>query len=92
MIGRQRLRMNKGWKFQRGQMSVLPEGRMHNDICLAVKAGGLGGPAGNGYPTEEWETVEIPHDWSVAADFEKRNLMVMGISPEGKAGTDFRSG
>ena len=61
--------LNEGWKFINEQLSVLPEGRGHNQIYGFSKAGGARGPAAAAFDDSGWETVSIPHDWVTAMGF-----------------------
>lgn len=69
---RERLSMNKDWLFHLGEV----EGKLsstHDVIYGQAKAGGLKGPGGLEWNDNEWDMVQLPHDWSFRLPFDREH-------------------
>ena len=75
--------MNRGWKFRKENISVLPEGREHDDIYDYAKAGGSKGPAELSYDDSGWADTVLPHDWVTAEPFMKEAALNHGYKERG---------
>lgn len=69
---RERLSMDKDWQFHLGDAEQLNE-NSHNVVYGNAKAGGCRGPASIEWNDNEWEKVQIPHDWSYQLPFDREN-------------------
>ena len=78
------LSMNKDWSFHLGDVKDV-HGLSHNDIYSGSKAGAVKGVPQSDYDTSSWETVSLPHDWSVKQPFDKNGSPSWGYKPKGKA-------
>ncbi|WP_156043015.1 beta-galactosidase GalA [Robinsoniella sp. KNHs210] len=85
MENREQLRLEKGWMFHKGDLSVLPEERTHTDLYSFAKEGGCKGPAARTYSMDDWLPVEVPHDWVVSESFDKEEAYAHGSKARGKA-------
>jgi beta-galactosidase len=79
---RVRLSMDKGWRFHLGDLSCSDESK-HAGAVNLTKAGGIGGPAGADYNDENWQLVDIPHDWAVEQEFSQDEIVNQGYKPRG---------
>lgn len=80
---RKRLSLNSDWKFHLGEISSV-HGNGHGEIYNMAKAGASAGVPQGDYDISEWETVQIPHDWSIRQPFGKENVADWGYKPRGK--------
>ncbi len=85
MEQRERLRLERGWKFTQTQQSVLPQTRTHSDLYSYAKAGGARGPASASFQARDWQTVTIPHDWQLLSPFDAAQSYAQGYKARGKA-------
>jgi beta-galactosidase len=71
--GRQRISMDKGWRFALGNAAD-----PHKDFDFATvpfffaKAGYGDGPASVKFDDRAWRSVDLPHDWAVELPFDSR--------------------
>jgi len=66
---RQRLLMDWGWKFFKGEPPI--ESHLSkNAIYSGSKAESGRGPARRLYNDFDWESLRLPHDWAVAEEFD----------------------
>lgn len=83
MVVRERLSMDKDWSFHLGEVPY-QLGKSHHEVYTFAKAGGIQGPAGMEWNDNEWETVQLPHDWSYKQDFDRVNgVPSSGYKPRG---------
>jgi len=68
---RQRFSLDKGWRFSKGDFTILPKDLSHNSVYGFAKAGGASGVAAQNYADQDWEEINLPHDWQVSEDFDK---------------------
>jgi beta-galactosidase len=80
---RERLLLDFDWKFHHGEVAVAAP-TTHGDVYGASKANGARGPAGTSFSDQEWETVDLPHDWVVGGTFDSANIMNQGYLARGK--------
>ena len=78
------LSMDNDWSFHLGDIA-LPPVQTHDEICLSSKAGGSRGVPQRDFDTEDWEVVQLPHDWAVRQPFDKELCASWGYKPRGKA-------
>lgn len=84
MKGRIRLSMDKDWSFYLGEIPV-QQGNSHGDIYNTSKAGSCQGVPQADFDAREWETVDLPHDWSVRQPFDPEGAPSWGYKTRGKA-------
>lgn len=76
--------LDKQWKFHNGDIPM-PFINTHSQTYMAAKAGGRIGAASSDYDKTTWETVDIPHDFAVANEFEEKWGPSVGYKKRGKA-------
>lgn len=69
---RERLSMDKDWLFHYGELQRNDESS-HDAIYGNAKAGGLKGAASIEWNDNEWDTVQLPHDWSYQLPFDREH-------------------
>ncbi len=67
--GRERLSMDFGWKFHLGHPYDSEKDFGYQDD--GSKAGGADGPMDPNFKADDWQTVDLPHDWVVALEMDK---------------------
>ena len=82
-VKRERLLLDFDWKFHRGEVAVAAP-TTHGEVYGATKSNGARGPAGTSFSDQEWETVNLPHDWVVGGTFDPANNMNQGYLARGK--------
>ena len=80
---RERLLLDFDWRFHRGDVAVAPP-TTHSEVYSATKSNGARGPAGTHFWDQEWEAVNLPHDWAVGQGFDPANTMTQGYVARGK--------
>ncbi len=78
------LSLDKDWSFHLGEVDS-GAGLSHNDIYSGSKAGAVKGVPQSDFDVSGWETVSLPHDWSVRQPFDKNGSPSWGYKPKGKA-------
>ncbi len=81
---RKRLLLDCDWKFHLGEISQ-NIGKGHGDIYNLSKAGSCPGVPQGDFDTSHWETVQLPHDWSILQPFSENNVADWGYKSRGKA-------
>lgn len=78
--------MDEDWSFHLGEVNI-KIGNSHGDIYGTSKAGSVKGPPQSDFDTSDttWQTVNIPHDWSVRQPFDKAGAPSWGYKPKGCA-------
>ena len=76
--------MDKDWAFHLGEVQS-GAGLSHNDIYSGSKAGAVKGVPQSDFDVNGWETVNLPHDWSVKQPFDRNGSPSWGYKPKGKA-------
>ncbi len=76
--------LDKEWKFHNGDIPI-PFANTHTVTYMAAKAGGRLGAASPDYDKSSWETVDLPHDFAVANEFDERYGPATGYKKRGKA-------
>lgn len=76
--------MDKDWSFHLGDIP-LHLGVDHGTIYGLAKAGACRGVPAADFNAGDWETVTLPHDWSVKREFDKNGSPSWGYKPKGKA-------
>lgn len=76
--------LDKGWSFSLGARDEGIESA-HCDIYNHAKAGSCRGAPQSAFNSTSWETVDLPHDWSVKQPFDKDGIGSWGYKPKGSA-------
>lgn len=80
---RERLSMDKDWQFHLGDAELLNESS-HNVVYGNAKAGGSRGPASIEWNDNEWDQVQLPHDWSYQQPLDRdHGVADFGYYPRG---------
>lgn len=66
---RQRLSLDRGWRFHQGDIAVPPI-RDHEAAYAHAKAGNAEGAAASDYDDAAWASVTLPHDWALSQPFD----------------------
>ena len=66
---RERLSMDFGWKFHLGHPYDAEKDLGYRES--GSKTGGADGPANPDFKDNDWQTVDLPHDWAVALEVDK---------------------
>jgi beta-galactosidase len=82
--GRERLSLDRGWLFHRGDIPF-PVPANHDQTYLAAKAGGATGAAGIRFDDSAWRRLDLPHDYGVEGPFDPRANVSQGYRPRGIA-------
>ena len=77
-----RLSLDPDWRFYLGD-AVRSQGKNHGNVYDFTKAGGVGGPAKTDYNDNNWEVVNLPHDWAVYQDFSREAMTNQGYKARG---------
>jgi len=75
-----RLTMDWGWKFHRGDIELAPP--KTGETYGYTKAGAATGPAGVKYDDSGWRTVDLPHDFVVETPFDPNANGDQGYHPK----------
>ena len=72
--GRERLRLDRGWRFALGHASdpVRDFGHGTGYFSYLAKTGFGDGPASPLFDDRGWRQVDLPHDWAVEAPFDPK--------------------
>lgn len=92
--GRERIRMDRGWRFALGHASESARDFGHNTgyFSYLAKTGYGDGPASDWFDDRAWRLVDLPHDWAVEAPFDRNAKASHGYKavgngfPEGSVG------
>jgi len=76
--------MDKDWSFRIGEIEEGIE-NAHCDIYSHSKAGSCRGVPKAAFNVSGWETVTLPHDWSVKTAFDKNATASWGYKTKGNA-------
>jgi beta-galactosidase len=85
IAGRERLLLDFGWRFHLGDADdpALDFGYGHGEAY--AKTGELFAPARGNFNDNDWEPVDLPHDWAVALPFvDDPQLVAQGSKPLGR--------
>lgn len=78
----ERLSLDKGWKFNLGDIAF-PIIKGHNETYGNAKAGKSWGAAAPGYDDSSWRTLNLPHDWAVEGAFNPDANLSQGYRDRG---------
>lgn len=69
--------MDLDWRFQlvKEEKKIVKD---HSDIYISNKSGIMSGIAGKEYADNDWEKVNIPHDYYVGIGYDKNNIKPQG--------------
>lgn len=79
---RERLSLNKGWRFYQGDIAF-PEIKGHGMSYGNAKAGKSWGAAAPEYDDTDWRMVNLPHDWAVEQPFDSTANLSQGYRQRG---------
>lgn len=84
--GRERLRLDAGWRFALGHAADSARDFGHNTgyFSYLAKTGFGDGPASPQFDDRAWRTVQVPHDWAVELPFDPRGQASHGYKPLGR--------
>ena len=82
--GRERLSLNRGWRFHLGDIPF-PVIRGHPDSYSNAKAGRALGAAAPEHDDTTWRELDLPHDWAVEGPFDPNENLSQGYRPRGIA-------
>lgn len=82
--GRERLSLNRGWRFHLGDIPF-PVIRGHPDSYSNAKAGRALGAAAPEHDDTAWRTLDLPHDWGVEGPFDPTENLSQGYRQRGYA-------
>jgi beta-galactosidase len=71
--GRERIRMDRGWRFALGHASDRARDFGHGTgyFSYLAKTGYGDGPASTWFDDRAWRLVDLPHDWAVETPFDR---------------------
>jgi beta-galactosidase len=74
--------LDKGWRFHLGDIPF-PEIKGHGNSYANAKAGKAWGAAAPEYNDKNWQTVTLPHDWSVELPVDSNENVSQGFRTRG---------
>jgi beta-galactosidase len=80
--GRSRFDMDREWRFHFGDI-LPPYEKGHGHCYATAKAGGARGAAHEGWNDNEWEPVDLPHDWRLNLGFDPETRPSQGYKQRG---------
>ncbi|MBW8848303.1 MAG: DUF4982 domain-containing protein [Burkholderiales bacterium] len=80
--GRERLSLDSGWLFHRGDIPTPPI-KGHGNSYGQAKAGGAGGAASPEFDDSDWRRLDLPHDWAVENPFDRNENVSQGYRARG---------
>ncbi|MDO4621123.1 MAG: glycoside hydrolase family 2 TIM barrel-domain containing protein [Lachnospiraceae bacterium] len=75
--------LNRDWRFIEERIPVIPKGISHDEVYGYSKAGSAKGPAAADFDDEDWERVNLPHDWLVKKPYAEDAIMSAGYKHRG---------
>jgi hypothetical protein len=79
---RKRLSLDRGWRFQEGDIPF-PVIKGHQPSYNNAKAGQAWGAAAPNFDDSAWKTVDLPHDWAVEQPFDQNANISQGYRARG---------
>ena len=79
---RERLSLDQGWLFHRGDIA-LPPIRGHGASYNNAKAGNAPGAAAAEFDDSDWRRLDLPHDWAVEGGFDRNENLSQGYRARG---------
>lgn len=85
-VGRERLRLNDGWRFSLGHATDAQKdfGHATGYFSYLAKTGFGDGPAAAVFDDRGWRIVQVPHDWAVELPFSERGSHSHGYKALGR--------
>ncbi|HEX2099433.1 MAG TPA: beta galactosidase jelly roll domain-containing protein, partial [Candidatus Synoicihabitans sp.] len=85
-LGRERVRLDEGWRFALGHASDYAQDFNHGTSYFSylAKTGFGDGPASERFDDRAWREVRIPHDWAVELPFDPRGQASHGYKSIGR--------
>jgi beta-galactosidase len=84
--GRERMRLDRGWRFALGHASDPARDFGHGTgyFSYLAKAGFGDGPASPLFDDRGWRSIDLPHDWAVEAPFDPKASPSHGFKAVGR--------
>lgn len=79
---RERLSLDAGWLFHRGDVPTPPI-RGHGASYNSAKAGGVVGAAAPDFDDSGWRRLDLPHDWAVEGGYDATENLSQGYRARG---------
>ena len=79
---RERISLDQGWRFHRGDIPF-PVISGHGASYNNAKAGTAGGAAARQYKDGDWPQVDLPHDWAIEGTVDEKNNLAQGFRARG---------
>jgi beta-galactosidase len=80
--GRQKLSLDKGWRFHFGDIPF-PVIKGHGMTYISAKAGRAWGAAAPDFDDTNWRLLNLPHDWAVEQPFDSTANLSQGYRQRG---------
>jgi len=81
-MARERLSLDQGWRFHRGDIPF-PVVSGHEASYNNAKAGTARGAAASQYKDDDWARVDLPHDWAIEGTVDEKNNLAQGFRARG---------
>lgn len=79
---RERLSLDAGWLFHRGEVPPPPV-KGHGASYHQAKAGGVVGAGGAEFDDSDWRRLDLPHDWAIENAFDRQENASQGYRARG---------
>lgn len=79
----ERFCLDRNWRFTKTPHSVLPRIITHDTVYAYAKGDGAQGPAMLNFNDEDWQCVDLPHDWQHTEPFEMTGVVSHGYQRTG---------
>ena len=79
---RERLSLDQGWLFHRGDIAFPPING-HAASYSNAKAGNASGAAATDFDDSDWRLLDLPHDWAVEGGFDPNENLSQGYRARG---------
>ncbi|HEX5685166.1 MAG TPA: beta-galactosidase GalA [Ideonella sp.] len=80
--GRERLSLDAGWLFQRGDVTAPPV-KGHGSSYHQAKAGGAVGAGAPDFDDSGWRRLDLPHDWAIENPLDRNENASQGYRARG---------
>ena len=80
--GRERLSLDAGWLFHRGEVPAPPV-KGHGASYHQAKAGGAVGAAAPDFDDSAWRRLDLPHDWAIENPLDRNENASQGYRARG---------
>ena len=79
----ERFCLDRNWRFTKTPHSVLPRIITHDTVYAYAKGDGAQGPAMLNFNDEDWQCVDLPHDWQHTEPFDMTGVVSHGYQRTG---------